>query len=543
MLELWSDLEQWASRDRHGELGVLRLDIAGSWLHVGLPVAQTILTESERQRLHEIFAEGPLNAEDPPPDAELARVIRAKGGGHLRPRTLNALAPGQVESDYSSVLLDRVLEELESWTEVSISSLPSDPGPLRGTLSFSLQLDGTAQRATFRLHVRLRGTAAETIAVEHNGAEYTCRLLADAYSTALLDGSHRYLDGAELDWNHPITLSGRDDLLLRAPASSVRVFTDGSSRGVGGFIETRLLDPTRPFAVASTGRATEHVRAWGQGSCAGFQERAVSGLPSGWALFTATRATSDASIREHLPQLSFARRFRRIRLEGGLRLPGATQYYFRFAPPVIRLEGASEGAEVRFNDAITVSRELGGSFGIPDDLLEGDTISVVCEDSGILRRRLIHLRDQLEGHEAQFCPSSYTPAGVRSEQTALDPCLACGVPESFPCVPPPAVPLVGLEPEDSAVLIGAEPGQIAAYQPGALPEWEPVWAVVRHRRAATARFVGRSVILPDLSIHNSRRAGREWKDVLWHQRKRIDPPSFEPARSLWIVYQKAARHA
>ncbi|HSG41305.1 MAG TPA: hypothetical protein VLE27_16815, partial [Thermoanaerobaculia bacterium] len=57
MLYLWSDLEQWANREKQGALGILRLDIAGSWLHVGLPVAQTILTGAERQNLHQrVFA-------------------------------------------------------------------------------------------------------------------------------------------------------------------------------------------------------------------------------------------------------------------------------------------------------------------------------------------------------------------------------------------------------------------------------------------------------------------------------------------------------
>src|ERR1051325_2204847 len=40
MLELWSDLEKWLNEERGGALGVLRTDIAGAWLHVGLPIAQ-----------------------------------------------------------------------------------------------------------------------------------------------------------------------------------------------------------------------------------------------------------------------------------------------------------------------------------------------------------------------------------------------------------------------------------------------------------------------------------------------------------------------
>jgi hypothetical protein len=538
MLELWSDLEQWASREKQGALGVLRLDIAGSWLHVGLPVAQTILTETERQHLQQVFAEGGLDAEDPPPDVELARVIRAKGAGHLRPRTLAALAPASVDSEYTSILLDRILEELESWT--GAGALEADgQGAARGTLSLSLHLDPTARLATFRLHARLRHVGAETIVVTHDGMEYTCHLLAAGHSSAFADGSHRYLDGARFDWHRPINLVARDDLLLQAPASSVRIFTDGSLVGASGFIETRRLDPNRSFAVVATGQAVDHLRAWGGVSCVDFRERTVLGPPAGWVLFTATRATSDASIREHVPQLSFARRLRRIRLEGGLRLPGTTQYYFRFAPPVVRLEGASEGAVVQFNDSVTVSRNPAGAFTIPDDLLDESTVSAACEDEGIPLRRLIYLKDQLDASGAPYVPYCYTQAGAR-DQAAM-PCLACGIPESQG-PPPPAVPLLALEPEHSVLLIGAHPGQIVTYEAGVLPAWEPVWAVVRRRRSAVARFVGRSALPPGVALRGSRRAVREWKDLLWHQRKRISAPAFEPARALWLAYQAAARH-
>jgi hypothetical protein len=541
MYELWSDLEQWSGREKQGALGVLRLDIAGSWLHVGLPVAQTILTETERQHLHQrIFAEGGLDAGDPLPDGELARIIRENGVGQLRRRTLAALAPDKLQSEYTSVLLDRILEELESWTATGPLERPAASGPLRGKLLLGLQIDNTVRLATVRFYVRLRQIEAGAVAVTHGGAEYTCRLLPDGHSTALLDNSGRSLDAAQFDWLRPITLEAHGDLLLRAPASQVRIFTEGSLAGVSGFIETHLLDPARPFAVAVAGQAVEHVRAWGEVSCVEFRERQLSGLPAGWVLFTATRATSDDSIREHVPQLSFARRRRRIRLEGGLRLPGMAQYYLRFAPPVVRLEGTSEGAGVLFNDRIMVARNPAGAFSIPDDLLVEDTISASCPGTSL--RRFIYLRDQPGGSGAPYGQRTYTPAGVLEESTPVNVAhIACGIPASHECPQPPLAPLLVLELGQTAVLVGAQPGQVAMYQPGVLPGWEPVWAVVRHRKIAVARFIGRMLSPPDLSQRGSQRSVRRWRSVLWHQRKRISPPAFKPARALWLAYQEAAR--
>jgi hypothetical protein len=542
MLELWSDLEHWAGREKQGALGILRLDIAGAWLHVGLPVAQTLLTETEREYLQNIFADAGFDPDDPPSDMELARTIRARGAGHLRHRTLQALAHGQLESEYTAILLDRVLEELDSWVEVSASSETGPSGPLRGALVFCLRLDPTARRADFQLHLRLRNARAERIVLDHDGVEYTCRILGNGFSTALLDSSHRPLDGGRFDWQQPIVLSSLDgQLVLRSPSSSVRVFADGSQLGVAGFLGTRLLDPRRPFAVATSAQLSADVRAWGAASCADFREHDVAGLPSGWTLFTASSADDDSMIRDRAPQLAFARRLRRARLEGGLRIPG-TQYFFRFAPPLVRLYGASESVEVRFNDSVLVSRDTDGTFSIPDDLLTEDTVAVTCNDAGIVLRRLIYLRDQLHASGAGYDLRCYTSAGSSADVT-LGPHLICGVPAAEGLQTFVASPLVALGPDHHAVLLGHRLGEIALYNPRALPEWQPVWAVLYHRRVSTAYYVGLSALPPDRSHSGTPRTIRKWKDILWHQRKRIHAPTFEPARALWLTYQHVARNA
>ena len=51
MYRLWDDLAVWSNEDRHGDWGVFDADIAGEWMHVGLPRAQTLLTDKERDSL------------------------------------------------------------------------------------------------------------------------------------------------------------------------------------------------------------------------------------------------------------------------------------------------------------------------------------------------------------------------------------------------------------------------------------------------------------------------------------------------------------
>jgi hypothetical protein len=301
-----------------------------------------------------------------------------------------------------------------------------------------------------------------------------------------------------------------------------------------------LIDPSRPFAVASTGSATLHIRTWGAQSCTNFREHHVDGVPSGWVLFTAGGATADAEIRTHVPQLSFARHLRRIRLEGGLHLPGTSQVFFRFAPPLVRLEGAGASAVLRFNEGPPADPDPTGRFSIPEDLLDQDVIDVCCTDGDVTRRRQIYLRDQLADAGAPFVPLAYAESGERTPPSGGE-WLACGVPAGS-AVPRSAPLVLPLGPQDAADLVGADPGQIAQYRPTEPPEWEPIWAVIHHRRTMSATFVGSDLRPPGNSRSSNRPRLRDWKDLLWHQRKRIRPPVFEPARILWQSYQNAARY-
>jgi len=42
-------------QDRAGELGIFSNSIADGWFHVGIPIAQTLLTERERAVLHTVY--------------------------------------------------------------------------------------------------------------------------------------------------------------------------------------------------------------------------------------------------------------------------------------------------------------------------------------------------------------------------------------------------------------------------------------------------------------------------------------------------------
>ncbi|MEO8381594.1 MAG: hypothetical protein ABI779_18175 [Acidobacteriota bacterium] len=536
MLELWSDLEEWLNHERSGELGILRTDIAGGWLHVGLPTAQSVLTESERERLHEIFADGGLDPEFPPSDLELVRTVRAGGSGALRPRTLRALESAQ--SEYGAVLIDRILEELESWDGTTRAALAENATGIRlGIAILCLtSIDEVSHRVRMELRCRFPEPFPEDVTFRHLDEFYRCVEGADGYSTAFVDASSQRFNPATLDWNRTTVLRGSTATVgVRWQGAPIRVFADASERGLPGFVEVPSLDPSRKFILAASPSVVAAVQEWGMRSCADFRELGLSGGPTGYRFFAASRAFDDELIRQQAPRLSFSKQLRRIRVIGGIHVPGM-QGYFRFAPPSIRLDGGTEDDTVAMN-GVVVRRDPGGTFDIPEELLAE---SIIVVTAGNLKR-IIYLQDG--GSVPEWPLRRYTDDG--SSAPATTETLACGVEDSAatPALTPDPLPTIpaGVR----AFVIGQRAGEITT-STEALP-FDPVWLVFqRGRDEYHVRYVAANILEP---LGGGRRGSttskelRAWKELLWHHRKRIAVPGFEPLRRLWQKYQDAAEHA
>lgn len=532
MLELWSDLEQWLNHERGGKLGVLRTDIAGAWLHVGLPIAQAVLTEGERQHLHTVFAEAGLDAEYPPADLELARLVHA-GGHALRARTRAALT--NPESEYGAVLIDRVLEELESWNDAEdggSNDKADRRAPRQGTAVLCLaRVDEIARRVTMEVRCRFAEPFPASVTAIVAGHKFTCREAADGLSTAFVGVSGEKLDAASIDWARPGLLETESDSPVRWFSPQVRVFVNGRERGLPGFIEVQSLDPSRPFVIAANSRVVDAVRAWGSTSCPGFTELQVSGMPAGWSLFRADSANDDALISDLAPRLSFSKQLRRIKTVGGIHVPGARNSYFRFAPPSIRLDGGAHDTPVTIR-GIRLTKEEDGSFQIPEELLTENILVVEAMD----RSRVIYLQDSAIEPSWKSCCLMRDGEPQLSADSSDDlpygpPATAIG--EAILSDPRPLVP------EDSRVhFIGRLPGEIA----NSAPSFEPVWIICqRGRREFSVEYVARELLQPLVGRNLGARAIREWKELLWHKRMQIRPPEFRALRHLFKTYQDAAR--
>ncbi len=91
MRRLWDDLEQWTQRDRGGELGIFEAHVSSCFVHVGIPISQTILSEQERLALPAIFADGALDPTAAPSEVLLSELLLRHGQSSLRAPTLRIL--------------------------------------------------------------------------------------------------------------------------------------------------------------------------------------------------------------------------------------------------------------------------------------------------------------------------------------------------------------------------------------------------------------------------------------------------------------------
>jgi hypothetical protein len=95
------------------------------------------------------------------------------------------------------------------------------------------------------------------------------------------------------------------------------------------------------------------------------------------------------------------------------------------------------------------------------------------------------------------------------------------------------------------VLLGAKPGQIVTWpKEQIVNEWKPVWAIAVNRKRGAATFCGAELVEPlnTGGFDRSSAEFNEWKEYLWHWRKRITPPRQPKLQRLWRKYIEFAKN-
>lgn len=539
MWELWEDLEIWANDDRKGILGVFICHLSGATPFVDQFCSQIVLTEGERIRLPQVFADAELDPGAPPASEELALTVARHGTGRLHAKTLRRLQrQGSVDEEFRTSTIEAILEELRSWSGAAESDgNRREYHILRINLNIVDRLSGRAE-STF---------IAKDIDSMHEGdyrlesaapgrCQYQLGDFQHGWSAPLrtLDGVP--VDAAQSNWERGIVLSNNDQV-WRVPGRRLRVFRKGEFHGVNGLLEVARLDPHQEFFVAADPLASDVAVEWGQRAAAGWTEiRLRSGLPRGWRLFHGTRANPAVRVPPEFPALHSDPQIR-ILLRGGIKLKSAGRRYFDFAPPTLQIEGLSPASEVFIN-------------GSPRPAPAGDVVIRISpgELHGAVKVQV------LEGGE-QRCSASFQMLGSQEiswKEQADAPGADCyGVLSSCEgaCVRGPTI--VGFEPplllniENSADLVGAKVGQIVRIPAEKQPdEWNPVWIIERGRNNRRAGFCGSApdACRPFRDGTFDRKKAREWKNVLWYDRKHLQGPKRGVLAALWAEYREVAKN-
>jgi hypothetical protein len=545
MLSLWEDLEVWSNQDMAGALGIFSIRIAGEWIHVGLPKAQAVLTQHERRALPTIFATAGFDPTAPPSDQELVRALRRHGGDDLRARTLDLLGERSSEPELVGVLLDTVRGELEEWDGEAAAADEAGEYFVTALARVCLRVDEVAGRVAATLRVSARadfpedGLSLETL---DGATRVSCREYLPGWSSPLRDeAAGRDADAASLRWTAGELLAdAAEGWRVRLPASRVRVFVSGLPMDLPGLVEVRRLPAASPFYLAAVESAVPTLEQWRASGEVDLQDiDVIEGLPAGWRLFKSAGATGDAAVRATLPELALPTAVR-IRLDGGIRSDQGNSY-FKFAPPVVAVEGLAGDEEV-FCEGTPLVRasESASIFVLPEDLPTGARLTVeVRRGDTVVRRQSLFLSDHFEWilHEPQLGADRFgavrewrdgeadvAGAFARAEEGAV-----------FPIWPQirsdRRVFVIGRRPGEIRTLAGEEPSE----------GWQPVWLVELNRRGS-AEYCGLDLASsrPVVDPAGSPDDRALWKDILWHRRKRIAPPEHPRLRELWREFAEVA---
>jgi hypothetical protein len=565
MLWLWEDLERWSSVDKGGEWGVFRHHLYGGWIHVGLPIAQTLLSEDDHRALPTLFAQAGLDPAAPPAEGALATTLVRYGQGHLRSRTLRLLQASQSSSteDASSAraLIEIVLSELRDWDGASVAGHGADvedtdsTSVLNGNLRLCCALDRIAGEARFMLRCKTsREFPDEGFILASPGDDaggegsFACEERLNGWSSPLEQrASGRTVDAGSWDWRAGTMLEDREQgWVFRWPGAPLRLLVDGQGEGLSGYAEVFRLPAHVPFFLLVYADVAAEITAWGQSSCDGWQEVNLSrGLPANWRMFSAQRARDDSAVRAKFPRLALPSSVSLV-LRDGIKV-GQGKRYFDFAPPLIEVQGAGD-IQV-FCNGEPMSPNMQGLYELPEQIAsvdrENDKIEIVARCNGQdVGRTAFYLAREGWTWTGLAPGCLFDAFGSAMEETGSG--AAGALVDGGDA---PAFNFEGVVPllEEGAVhYIGRQPGQITNWPQEPRPtNWRPVWVIVTRRGRGEAVFCGSEMgsALPMQGACSDRMAVKKWREFLWVHRKRIMPPAHVELRKLWVQYQEMAKNA
>ena len=561
MFALWDDLERWSNVDQGGERGIFQTRWFGELIYVGVPRAQTLLSEEELHRLPLIFARAGLDPTAIPSEREIPNIIVGEGREFLRNRTLRTLR-SSAESDAESrqALIEAIAEELREWdgetfeaTDTSGESVSYQTGALR----LCCDLDRTAGKLRMSFRARIPAEFPEEGLLLHpaqsdggpvdRASEFVCEEWGHGWSCAL-EMDSEMVDASQFDWERSFQLTDTgNDWRLRFFGSRIRILVDGRGEGLPGLVEVRRLPSQSKFYLLVSPADGDRINSWGESSCDAWEELTLSGgLPLGWRAFSAAKARTDESIRDVYPALALPVNVA-LSLQGGIRVSRGNRY-FDFAPPAVAVEGQNID-RLLFNQVEAGPPDELGQVRIPPDLptLPGNEPGTVLIEARrgeqTLDRRTLYLARGGWSWTSSPDGFSLSSFGETADEVSGLPSVRGAQVEAMTVAEFDFASALSVVEHGSIHYVGREAGQIVHWPAEPIPEdWSPVWVIVSKRRGEVI-FCGASpgVATPIRGVSHDRKKLKTWKDFLWTRRKQLRPPAHVRLRKLWQSYQEIAR--
>jgi hypothetical protein len=559
MFELWDDLEHWANLEKKGELGLFEARVVGSWFHVGIPIAQVILSPSERASLPIIFSRSGLDPASSPSDIQLASLVCNNDDGLLRNRTKRILQNPELDESAYEILLQTLRDELENWDgsiEEPDESVAITRKKTIGGLRLCLKLDGIASIAATSLRCRLNNRESPDDKLEFRSKNTGEILIAFedtlGWSSELsLDTTGGVMDASLLRWTESFEIEEeRLGWRFRTSTDPVRIFKSAVSEGLRGLVEVQSIPQNEMFYIACHANAHRTVEDWLLKDCKGMKQIPLTrGLPLGWKFFEVGSVVTVERISKVYPNLSFSQALR-IVFRGGVHSSYGNNY-FAFCPPLIELEGCSGNELVSCNGIeLKPAPSVSSKYILPDNLPVDQMLKIEVRKDGnggdpIARRSFtLTWHFDLEPYSETVMAVDRFGSSMPRPNNISD--FVSGALVNSNLIADYSYPIA---PEsfraESVVLLGAEPGQIVTWpKENITNEWKPIWAIAVSRKHGTATFCGLELVEP-LNTGNANRSSTElkgWKEYLWHWRKRITSPRLPKLQRLWRRYIDVAKN-
>ena len=550
MWQLWDDLEDWTVRDMQGELGIFQSRSVGGNLHIGYPLSQSILAGQDRRALPQVFSNAGLDPATIHVADELAMALRSTTARRLMRARAVRVASDPRDVLHKAMIL-AVSEELAVWDgRVTQSATYVGKASTFIGLRLCINIDSVMGIVNASLRCKLnREFPEEGFAI---AGGFRADEDVNGWSLPLcLDETGERIDASNLDWRNGMTLQAESSYSqLKLPGRELRIFVSGLNEGISDLVETSTLPRGQPFYIAYPKYVWPRLERWVTKQCRAFRAVDIAqGLPSSWQIARIDEAIDDEAVRSVFPTLSFPSEVR-LRLVGGIR-SGSGNNFFNFAPPMIELLGGTQDTQVFCNDRLLPPSSDTNYFPLPTSILTGSRVILEARSGqATMQRQTLYLTGDFslpKGEPTILLASSGIAAAAYDEGLLVAGAYTKG--DSSVLTRSAAGIFYDLEHEIGRVrgfLVGENPGEIVAWPSEPFPEeWIPAW-IIRRRRRKRWEVVFIGDILASMTFQPSSRPTirkiRDWKQILWHRRKRTVSPRLPAERHLWLQLQELAHN-